>query len=487
VASSGPPGGRSFTQPTLSAGLDPGSFRDRHSRVYLSGTRVLRGLSSEALAAWHLLGSSGLLEALTSTGRLVATRELGSGEIPPALREAGWQGVLDHQRIPFVSYPYEWSFEMLRDAALLQLDVLRESLARGLTMKDATPYNVQLVGAAPVFIDVGSFGPYPSGESWLGYRQFCELFLNPLLLHAYRGAPLRQLLRGRLDGIPPADCLAALSWRDRLRPGVLTHVLLHAKAEARVSSECNVTAPLAAAGFDKEMILNNLRGLSRVIRGLRPKDGKSLWVNYQEDNSYETADRHLKIEVVRREAAKVAGGLVWDLGANTGEYSRVAAEHATYVVAMDSDAACVDRLYLELKGESERRILPLVVDLADPSPGLGWRCAERAPLWDRGRPDLVLALALVHHLAIGANVPVPEIISWFAALGAGRLLVEYVAKDDAMTRRLLANKQDQYADYEQAAFEESLERHFVVEEKVALPRGTRWLYACRSRDAQARA
>lgn len=467
---------------TGSRAVVPGSFRDRHGRVYRVDGRVLRGLSPQAAEAYRTLRDCGLLSRLVEAGKVVATREVDGARTPRELVEDGWALVLEHAPIPFVSYPYEWTFEMLREAACLQLELLREALAHDLSLKDATPYNVQFRGSAPIFIDVPSFVPYRRGDAWLGYRQFCELFLNPLLLAAYRGLPFQQWLRGHLEGIPPHACLDLLSRGDMLKPGVLSHVYLHAKAESRVKPTRDARSAVAAAGFHKELILSNVRKLEKLVVGLQPRQPRSVWVDYREDNSYGAADRAVKHDFVSSELARLRPRLVWDLGANTGEFSRLAAAHADYVVAMDSDIASVERLYRELKASPVRNILPLVVNLADPSPGLGWRCREREPLWDRGRPDVVLALALVHHLCIAANIPADDLIAWFAGLG-GRLIVEYVGKNDPMVQRLLANKDDDYADYEQGRFEASLEHHFSIDARVSVPNGSRVLYSCSPRHA----
>ncbi|MGE5236168.1 MAG: class I SAM-dependent methyltransferase [Acidobacteriota bacterium] len=471
--------------PTLQAqdrAFDRGSFRDRGGRVFRADGRILRTVDDAALGSWHALSRTRFFAESVRAGKLPATRELAPDEVRHVAEAQGWHGVLDHDPVPFVSYPFEWSFGMLRQAGLLQLELLAGALREGLTMKDATPYNVQWRGARPVFIDIPSFEPYRDGEPWVGYRQFCELYLYPLLLEAYRGIPFQPLLRGRLEGVEAPTCLAAMSARDLARPGVLTHVWLHARAQQRFADR-PVSAPrdVAAAGFGKALIERNVAGLTRLLRNLRPRRrSQSAWVGYRETCSYDDRDRATKSELVDRVAAGLHPAIVWDLGANTGEFSRIAARHAGYVLALDADTGAVERLFGELAGSGEGRVLPLVFDIADPSPALGWRGEERPALWDRGRPDLVLALALIHHLVIGANLPLAEVVAWLASLG-GDLVIEFVAKDDPMTQRLLRHKADQYTDYDQAHLEACLARSFEIDARVPLARGTRWLYSCRQR------
>lgn len=467
--------------PTARASRDPGSFRDRSSHVYHAGGRIFRALSPEAHAGFRRVVESGLWGDLEARGVVVRTRDLERSEWPEGLSEEGWAAVLEHERIPFVSYPYEWTFEMLRDAALLQLDLLAAALDRDLTFKDATPYNFQFVGTRPVLIDVPSLEPYTPGAPWVGYRQFCSQFLIPLLLEAYRGLPCNRLLRGHLEGVDPVDASGAFSVRDLFRPGVFKHVTLHAKAEARfVGTDRNVTRDLSSAGFGKQLIQHNVRSLEKVVRGLSPRRKPSVWVDYREVNSYLEDERAVKTEVVREAVRSLSPELVWDLGANTGEYSRLAADAGVRVVAMDADRGTVERLYLEEKKRGENRILPLVVDLTDPSPGLGWRSRERRPVWERGRPDLVLALALVHHLVLGANVQMAEVVEWLAQVGRN-LVIEFVDKSDPQARRLLLNKVDQFPDYTVAEFESLLSRHYTVQRRVELKSGGRVLYVCLNR------
>lgn len=457
---------------------DPGSFRDWDSRVYALDGRVLRALGPDGLDGWRALAGSELFAAAVAEGKLVATEEVDE-RLP---EEAGAAAVLEHERIPFVSYPYEWSFSMLRDAALLQLELVRRALDEDLTLKDASPYNVQWRGTSPVFIDVGSFERLREGEPWQGYRQFCLLFLNPLLLQAYTGAPFQPWLRGSLDGIHPDELRGVLSGRHRLRPGVLAHVVLHARLERRHGDgERDVKAELARAGFRKELVAANVRRLEKLVRRLRWEPGPTTWSDYGATTSYTEDDAARKESFVREVAARRRRGLVWDVGANEGRHARIAAEHADTVVAFDADAAVVDRLYRELAAEGATRILPLVGDVTDPSPGLGWRGRERLPLEERGRPELTLCLALLHHVSIAGNVPVTAFLDWLADLRT-EIVLELPTRDDPRVAALLARKRPgAHPDYDREPFERALAERFEVERSLELAGATRILYAARPR------
>lgn len=449
--------------------LEAGSFRDPGARVFYRDGQVLRGLTADAYREWRRVCDTGLPERWMRDGRLVSTDEL-TVPVEP------WAAVLRHESIPFVSYPYEWCFDMLRDAALLQLDLLLEALGAECTLQDASPFNVQWRGARPVFIDVVSLKPLAAGEPWIGYRQFCELFLYPLLLQAYRGVPFQPWLRGSLEGITPEACWRMLSARDLFRPGVLTHVYLHTRAQSQLAdSTRSVRTELRGAGFTKAVIERNVRSLRRLIAGLRWSPGETAWSQYDTQRPYASDDEAIKHAFVTAVVARRRWPLVWDLGANTGTYARLAAAQADTVVAMDADELAVARLYRALRADGAERVLPLVIDLTNPSPSLGWRGAERKTLPQRGRPDLTLCLALLHHLVIGRNVPMPEAIAWLAELG-GELIIEFVERDDPMVVKLLRNRAGQLIDYDRSTFEQSLERHFTVVRSETLCNGHRRLY-----------
>ena len=471
--------------PSTDLRLEPGSFRDRNSRVVYADGRIRRVLNARAFAHYQALSAADFFAVRQADGSLVATRAVLEEESPAELATGdseAWVAQLEHERIEFLSYAYEWPFHMLKDAALLHLDLLQDALAADVILKDSTPFNIQWRGARPVFIDVPSFETLAPGETWTGYRQFCCMFLYPLFLQAYKNIPYHAYLRGSLEGIAPDVMNRHMSARDYFRAGVMTHVYLQSALEKRYSANTtNVRSAVADAGFHKEIIRNNVRGLSKIIRALEWGDDRSQWSHYATETSYDTAETERKRAFVERAAAMTKPDLAWDLGCNTGDYSRIVARYARTVVAMDADHLAVDRLYRQLKAEREDsitagvNILPLVMNLADPSPALGWRGAERKNLPDRGRPKLILSLALIHHVVIAANIPVREFLAWLASLGAA-LVIEFVTRQDEMVQTLLRNKADQYSDYHTDYFERCLNELFHVREREELKSGRRILY-----------
>jgi SAM-dependent methyltransferase len=463
--------------------VDPASFRDPDSTVLHAGAEVLRRLSPSAADDWRLLATTTFFRHRVGKGDIVATEEAQADHREVA-DEQTWPVVLRHERIPFVSYPYEWSFSQLQDAAALHIDLLLDALAEKMTMKDGYAYNMQFRGAAPVFIDIGSFERYRGGP-WAGYRQFCQTFLFPLLLQAHKNFSFRPLLRGQVNGVEPAQIRGLMSGMDLTRAGVLKHVALHSAVDARNADKgegSRATADqLRESGFSDAVALAVAKKVGSLVRKLRWKPGDSHWTSYQQTSTYTDAERDQKAAFVREALSQRRAGLVLDLGCNDGTFSLLAQEHADYVVAVDNDEQTIDLMYRRLRAEGNRRILPLVVDLTDPSPATGWRSRERPSFLERAKPDVVLALALVHHLAIGANIPLSEVVSWLHSLGA-RLVVEFVGPTDPMAQRLLSNKPaGLFPDYRPEVFEQLLTERFEIERRVTLESGTRTLYSAHPR------
>jgi hypothetical protein len=448
--------------------------------VFTSPDGVFRVLSPAGLEDWQALAGSKLWRELREEGRVVATEPAELDPAPDLLVGAG-AAVLRHERVPFVSYPYEWPFSMLKDAALLQLDICRRALREDLALKDASPYNVQWRGTRPVFVDIGSFERLRPAEPWAGYRQFCMLFLYPLMLQAYKDLPYHAALRGSLDGIAPHDARAVLAG-ERFRKGVLSNVLLHARLESRYAGVegREVKREMRRAGFSKELLAANFGKLEKLVARLEWKAGETGWTGYGADNTYDDSAAERKAQFVRAAAARRRVGLAWDVGCNDGRYARIAADAAGLVVAFDADHATVDALYRRLRHERREDILPLVMSVTDPSPDLGWRGRERASLERRGTPELTLCLAVVHHVCITGNVPVREFLDWLRALDTA-LVIEFPDRGDPMVQRLLGGKREgSNPDYEKASFERALTERFTIDRSEPVSE-TRTLYDARPR------
>jgi hypothetical protein len=424
---------------------------------------------------YRALMDSGLYRDLVEQGALVPHGE----SAPPP--DAGPEVYLDlrPERIRFISYPYEWCFSQLRDAALLTLDVQSAALGRGMVLKDASAYNVQFRQGRPVLIDTLSFERRVDDGPWPAYGQFCRHFLAPLALMSGCDVRLGQLSRVHLDGVPLDLASRLLPRRSWLRPGLLLHLLLHARAEARYATR---RAPARKPRLSPRSLLAIVESLRGTVRRLRWDPPQSEWSGYYAaEHNYSSAALEDKAHRLACYLDEVRPAVVWDLGANVGMFSRIAAEHGADTLSLDSDHACVDVLYRELRERRETRILPLVLDLTNPSPAIGWENRERSSLLERGRPDLLLALALVHHLAIANNVPLDRIASHFAAI-APQLVVEFVPKSDSQVQRMLASREDVFQDYHVQGFESAFGRAFEIRERHPVAGSERTLYLMRRRD-----
>ena len=461
----------------LSADVDSGSFRDRDGRVYHCQGRVLRGLSTAALENFRQLQDKSFYQKLVNDSKVIATSELHSTQNPlPESVKVQWAGFLEHQPVPVISYAYEWTFSMLRAAASLQLHLVEQAISNGFTVKDATPYNIQFVGRKPVFIDIPSFEPLQEGEPWSGYRQFCEMFLFPLLLQTYKNCDFQPFMRASIDGVGVQTASALFGFRDRFRKGVMSHVWLQSKLDRRYggSSE-NVRSSLKSAGFNRELILVNVRKLQKLVSNLEWHATGSEWGDYNEFHNYSDADHVRKEDFIREAVVQGKPSTVWDVGCNTGQFSQIAASLCDQVVSTDIDHVAVERLFLNK--ETPDNILPLVQNIADPSPNWGWRNAERSDLQSRSKPDLVLCLALIHHVVISANIPLAEFVDWLAGL-TDKLVIEYVSRRDDKVKTLLRNKEDKYKDYSCESLEANLKRDFQILRQLDLNNGDRTLFFC---------
>lgn len=444
---------------------DPGSFRDPASRVVLDGGRVLRLLDERGLAAWKAVSASTFFASEMAAGRVIGTREVDDPTGTAA-------GALEHDRLPLITYPYEWTFGMLKEAALLHLELLEKALTAGFTLKDATPFNVQFRAGSPVFIDVGSFEPYRPGEPWLGYRQFTRQFLFPLMLHSWIGVPFQPWLRGDPEGPTASQMRAILGGRRRFNSAALLHVRLQARMEDRMRGS-SVRSELKTAGFNADLILANVARLKKLVSSMDADPTGAGWAGYQEC-AHVGRDRDLKSEFLSQALEGRSFATVLDLGANDGHFSRIAVAAGAHAVAVDGDEAVLERLHLRVQGES---ISVVLADLSNPSPSQGWREEERPGLWERVNPDLVVAYGLIHHLIYTASVPPASVLDWLRSFDCP-VIVEFVSPADEMVAVLTANKEEAelHTGRTEAEFRKLVDERFRVTAEQALQGGTRILF-----------
>lgn len=393
----------------------------------------------------------------------------------------GAAAVIRPDRIGFISYPYEWCFSQLKEAALLTLELQSRALDAGMRLKDASAYNIQFADGRPMLIDTLSFEQAPETEPWPAYRQFCEHFLAPLALMASRDVRCGLMLREFIDGIPLDLAVSLLPGRTRLNFGLLSHLRMHAGAQRRAARTAPGTAASGASerrvsATGQRALLDSLR---RTVDGLR-WEPTGHWAGYATTTSYSEIATASKGEIVRSMLDAVGGQRAWDLGANTGVYSAMAADAGYEVVAWDQDAGSVEAHWRRVRGGSRAGVLPLVLDLANPSPGLGWALEERRSFLDRGAPDVALGLALVHHLAIGNNVPLPAVARLFARM-APHAIVEFVPKEDPMVRHLLASRRDIFDTYDLDGFRAAFGAEFEILREEPIYDSPRTLFLLRRR------
>jgi ribosomal protein L11 methylase PrmA len=435
---------------------DAGSFRDPSGQVHLVGGRIFRTIMQRAADDFEFARSTGLIEQLISSGQLIPETIVDNDTLGAAA--SGVRYVLEHPRLPFISYPYEWPFAALKAAALHHLDVHLTALDYGVTLSDASAYNIQFRGAKPVFIDSLSFRRYQEGEFWLGHRQFCEQFLNPLLLGALVGLPHNGWYRGEMEGISAESLCRVLPVLRKLSPNVLTHVVLQARFQAQGGKQKQAERMVKERRLPLVAFKQMLKGLRKWIFRLEPHGRSStVWKDYAIDNRYAPDEAQRKREFISEFCATIPKAMLWDIGCNTGDYAGVAlAAGVDAVVGFDFDQGALEIAFSRAKAEN-LNFLPLFLDAANPPPSQGWAQGERLGLGQRANADALMALALIHHLAIGRNIQLPAAVDWLVGL-APVGVIEFVQKTDPMVQTLLQLREDIFDDYSEETFLNTIQR-----------------------------
>lgn len=446
----------------------PASFRDPSGHVFLHNGEYHRLIRNRYKEDYDLLMSSGLYKDLTDKGLLVPHQE-----VPPTSEEQDTYKVIRPEQIPFISYPYEWSFSQLKAAALVTLRIQKMAMKHGMSLKDCSAYNVQFIGARPVFIDTLSFETLTPGAPWTPYRQFCQHFLAPLALMSRSDIRMNQLMRVHLDGIPLDLASRLLPLRTKLSPALLFHIHLHAKSQKHYEGKRG--APAGKPAISQNAFLGLIDSLKTAVEGLSWKPAGTEWAEYYADTNYSDAAMEFKKKTIAEFLDSGLQGPVWDLGANTGVFSRIAAEKGFQTIAFDVDPGAVELNYRACAKEKRENLLPLLMDLANPSSDIGWANEERMSFTKRGPAGTVMALALIHHLAISNNLPLDK-IAFFFATRSKHLIIEFVPKTDSNAQRLLSSRLDIFPEYSEENFQAAFSPYFKTERIRRIPGTQRALY-----------
>jgi lipoate-protein ligase A len=468
----------------MTFGALPSSFRDPSGFVFAENRRIYRQVNKSFSENFDQFIASGLYKILVAKGYLIAHEDVTASSVK---RGPDCHRVLAPEIVPYISYPYEWSFSQLKDAAMLTLRIQTIALQHGYILKDASAYNVQFVNGKPVFIDTLSFEPYIEGTPWVAYRQFCQHFLAPLALMARVDVGLGKLLVTYIDGIPLSLVSNLLPLTTRLIYSIQNHIHLHAKMQDTYADAAgSSTSSKNSDGKNQRQLSKTglqaiVESLASAIQGQQWTPPQTEWGDYYDNTNYTDGSTDEKRRLVEEYLVSIDSPLnvVHDLGANTGEFSRIAGKHAGLVVSQDIDPVAVERNYRRLSTETCKNILPLLQDLYAPSPAIGWGNEERDSFRQRGQCDAIMALALVHHLAISNNTPLGHIAALFAEL-AQWLVIEFVPKSDSQVERLLKTREDVFPHYNRQGFEEAFSKYFTLIKDQAVAGSERRLYLMRS-------
>lgn len=449
------------------------SFRDPSGFVYRHDGTVHRQVNRLHASEYDHLISSGLYRNLVNDDLLIPHEEVALG---PTNSAAAYKAI-EPEQVSFISYPYEWSFSQIKDAAMATLRIQRRAMDYGMALKDCSAYNIQFHNGKPILIDTLSFEKYQEGEPWGAYRQFCQHFLAPLALMSYKDVRLSQLLRVHIDGIPLDFTSGLLPWRTRLVLPLLLHIHLHARSQARNAGK---SVKLQQGNrFNYQAFMGLVDGLESAVARLKWRPRLSGWADYYDGtHDYAPAATAHKRQLIGKVLEKLKSTTVWDLGSNTGLYSRIASGRGNKTISFDFDPACVELNYRAARANNETNILPLLLDLTNPTPGLGWENEEWMSLQERGPADVGLALALLHHLAISNNLPFAKIASFLNKI-CRTLVVEFVPKDDMQVQKLLANRKDIFDQYTELAFREGFSAYFRTTDRFEINNSKRVLYLMR--------
>lgn len=445
--------------------LHPASYRDPDGFIFFKDGILFRQVNQSYAANYQLLIGSGLYDVLVQRNLMVRHKVIEENYTG----STDWFLTLKPEVVPFISFPYEWSFDMLKDAALLTLELNKTAINHGMILKDATGFNVQFQGGSPVFIDTLSFEAYDEHLPWKAYRQFCESFLFPLYIAHFQHLDINCILSAQTEGIPVHATAKLLPFKTRFSLGVWMHVYLQNWVGSRSVNETTKSQ------FSKKKLLQLTENLADIISGLKYENKKPGWGSYYESTILSNAYLHEKEIALSEVLTKCSGGTVLDAGANDGYFSMMLAKQFELVIAADFDSLCVNNMYRRVKDQRINNIIPLRIDMVNPSPAIGFANKERACFTERIKVDVLVALALIHHLVLGKNVPLIMVAGYFSQL-APQLVIEFIPESDEKVQQLLKHKSNLNNRYNQHDFEIAFGSYFSIEGKYQLTDSKRIIY-----------
>ena len=451
----------------------PSSFRDPSGFLFYKDSSIYRQVNKLYKDDYDHLMKSGLYNKLVESQLLIPHREVNIQGPDPGKAYK----VIEPEPIPFISYPYEWCFSQLKDAALATFKIERTAMDYEMTLKDSSAYNIQFKNGNPILIDTLSFKKYTKGETWIAYRQACQHFIAPLALMAYRDIRLNQLFRIYLDGIPLDLASALLPSSTGFKASLLSHIHLHSKSQKHFADR---KVKVGTHKISRLSFLALIDSLESTVKRMKWQPEGTEWADYYQDTNYSAEAFEYKKEIINKLLGETSTKKLWDLGANDGFFSRIASSQGIYTISFDIDPAAVEKNYLRSIKNSETNILPLILDLTNPSPSIGWENKERTSLIKRGPVDTVLALALIHHLTITNNLPIVKIAEFFSFI-CSYLIIEFVPKDDSQIQRMLSTREDIFPDYSKEAFEKEFKKYFILKQIEKIKDSKRILYLMKKR------
>jgi hypothetical protein len=449
---------------------DPSSFRDPAGYIFYQDNEVYRFVSPSYYEKYKSFKNSGLYHELLDKDFLIPFDEIQEESLPE-----GKALIIKPFKIPFISYPYEWTFSQLKEAAKLTLDIQKIALKYGAQLKDAAAYNIQFIGSKPIFIDTLSFEYWTEDITWRAYKQFCQHFLAPLTICSFCDPRVKTLFISNLDGIPLDLAKQLIPKRAYLHPSRFLHLWLHERFQKLKLVQQNLAPQTLSNKKVSSAAYGLVESLLSSLKHMKKKDEKSVWKTYYQGNSYPEKAFKEKKDIIEKLLSNLKPRILWDLGSNEGFFTEVVSKHCQYVVAFDFDLTCIEIMYSRLRNQGNEAILPIHMDIANPSPGIGWEGKERKKIFERGPCDVAMALALVHHLIVSSNIPLNKLVDFFKSI-CRNLIIEYIPPYDPKFKQICQTNPLDFSFFTEEMFVATFSKSFFMKSRIPINQSSRVLY-----------